>query len=183
MNHTSLLVVPVICLLAVIVIAFMVARKRRSDRLRARFGPEYDRVVKQEGGVRQAEGVLTFREKRREKLAIRELSASDRTRYEANWEEVQGRFVDDPAGAVTVADRMVADVMRTRGYPVGDFEQRAADISVDHPVVVDQYRAAHSIAIRHERGQATTEDLRKAMVHYRALFQELIGAQLHRKQA
>jgi hypothetical protein len=183
MNHTSLLVVPVICLLAVIVIAFMVARKRRSDRLRARFGPEYDRVVKQEGGVRQAEGVLTFREKRREKLAIRELSASDRTRYEANWEEVQGRFVDDPAGAVTVADRMVADVMRTRGYPVGDFEQRAADISVDHPVVVDQYRAAHSIAIRHDRGQATTEDLRKAMVHYRALFQELIGAQLHRKQA
>jgi len=183
MNHTSLLVVPVICLLAVIVIAFMVARKRRSDRLRVRFGPEYDRLVKQEGGVRQAEGVLTFREKRREKLAIRELSASDRTRYEANWEEVQGRFVDDPAGAVTVADRMVADVMRTRGYPVGDFEQRAADISVDHPVVVDQYRAAHSIAIRHERGQATTEDLRKAMVHYRALFQELIGAQLHRKQA
>src|SRR5580704_3302438 len=183
MNHTSLLVVAVICLLAVIVIAFMVARKRRSDRLRARFGPEYDRVVKQEGGVRQAEGVLTFREKRREKLAIRELSASDRTRYEANWEEVQGRFVDDPAGAVTVADRMVADVMRTRGYPVGDFEQRAADISVDHPVVVDQYRAAHSIAIRHDRGQATTEDLRKAMVHYRALFQELIGAQLHRKQA
>jgi hypothetical protein len=183
MNHTSLLVVPVICLLAVIVIAFMVARKRRSDRLRARFGPEYDRVVKQEGGVRQAEGVLTFREKRREKLAIRELSASDRTRYEANWEEVQGRFVDDPAGAVTVADRMVADVMRTRGYPVGDFEQRAADISVDHPVVVDQYRAAHSIAIRHDRGQVTTEDLRKAMVHYRALFQELIGAQLHRKQA
>ncbi len=183
MNHTSLLVVAVICLLAVIVVAFMVARKRRSDRLRARFGPEYDRVVKQEGGVRQAEGVLTFREKRREKLAIRELSASDRTRYEANWEEVQGRFVDDPAGAVTVADRMVADVMRTRGYPVGDFEQRAADISVDHPVVVDQYRAAHSIAIRHERGQATTEDLRKAMVHYRALFQELIGAQLHRKQA
>lgn len=91
--------------------------------------------------------------------------------------------MDDPAGAVTVADRMVADVMRTRGYPVGDFEQRAADISVDHPVVVDQYRAAHSIAIRHERGQATTEDLRKAMVHYRALFQELIGAQLHRKQA
>jgi hypothetical protein len=183
MNQTLLLVVVVICLLAVIIIAFMWARKRRSDRLRARFGPEYDRVVKQEGGVRQAEGVLAFREKRRENLAIRELSASDRTRYEANWEEVQGRFVDDPAGAVTVADRMVADVMRTRGYAVGDFEQRAADISVDHPVVVDQYRAAHSIAIRHDRGQATTEDLRKAMVHYRALFQELIGAQLHRKQA
>lgn len=183
MNHTQLLALVIIGLIVVIAVAFLVARKRRSDHLRARFGPEYDRVVKQEGGVRRAEGVLEFREKRRDKFVIRDLTPADKVRYEANWEEVQGRFVDDPAGAVAVADQLVGDVMRARGYPVGEFEQNAADISVDYPVVVDNYRAAHSIAVRHGRGQATTEDLRRAMVHYRTLFQELVGAPLLRQKA
>jgi hypothetical protein len=183
MNHTQSLAVVVIGLIAVAVIAFLVARKRRSDHLRARFGPEYDRVVKQEGGVHRAEGVLEFREKRREKLAIRPLAPTDRARYEVKWEEVQGRFVDDPAGAVAMADQLVAEVMQSRGYPVGDFEQRAADISVDYPVVVDNYRAAHSIAVRHSRGESSTEDLRRGMVHYRTLFQELLGPSLERKEA
>jgi len=164
----------VIALVVVAAIAFATSRKRRSVKLKQRFGPEYDRVLQQEGDPRKAEGVLEFRQKRREKFKIRPLSASDRTAFETRWREVQARFVDDPAGAVTVAESLVTDVMQARGYPIGEFEQRAADLSVDYPVIVDNYRAAHSIAVRHGAGQASTEDLRQAMVHYRALFQELL---------
>ena len=187
MTHTQLLAI-VIVVIAVAVIGFLVMRKRRSDQLRARFGPEYDRVVRQEGGVRQAEGILEFRQKRIENLTIRPLSATQQAEFGSRWTDVQSQFVDDPKGAVTTADQLVNEVMRARGDPMGDFEQRAADISVDHPIVVDQYRAAHSIALRHDRGQASTEDLRKAMVHYRALFEELLGTrpsqnELQRKEA
>jgi hypothetical protein len=176
MSHEQLLVVLII-LVAAAVVGFLVMRKRRSDQLRARFGPEYDRVVRQAGGVRQAEGVLEMRQNRLEKLAIHPLTSAQQADFAARWDEVQSQFVDDPKRAVTAADRLVGSVMQARGYPVSDFEQRAADISVDHPVVVDHYRAAHSIAVRHDRGQATTEDLRKAMVHYRTLFHELLGRQ------
>jgi hypothetical protein len=144
-------------------------------KLRERFGPEYDRVVKQQGDPRKAEGVLEFREKRREKFTIRPLAAADRSSFALGWNEVQSRFVDDPRGSVTVAESLVSEVMQARGYPVGEFEQRAADISVDYPLVVENYRAAHAIAQRHSAGQASTEDLRQAMVHYRKLFQELLG--------
>lgn len=175
MNQSQVLILVVV--LAVIVVAaivFVAVRKRRSAKLRERFGPEYDRVLKQEGDPRKAEGVLEFREKRREKFKVRPLSAADRSSFAVRWNEVQARFVDDPRGAVTVADSLVTDVMQARGYPIGEFEQRAADISVDHPVVVENYRSAHDIAMRHSTGRVSTEDMRQAMVHYRALFQELL---------
>jgi FtsZ-interacting cell division protein ZipA len=176
MNQTELLVVIVVIpVIAVAGILFFAMRKRRSQKLRERFGPEYDRVVKQEGDPRKAEGVLEFREKRREKFTIRPLAAADRSSFVLRWNEVQSRFVDDPRGAVTVAESLVSEVMQARGYPIGEFEQRAADISVDYPLVVENYRAAHAIAQRHSAGQASTEDLRQAMVHYRKLFQELLG--------
>src|SRR5260370_3333246 len=146
-------------------------RKRRSQNLRERFGPEYDRVVKQQGDPRKAEGVLEFREKRREKFTIRPLAAADRSSFAVRWNEVQSRFVDDPRGAVTVAESLVSELMQARGYPIGEFEQRSADISGDYPVVVENYRAAHAIALRHRASQASTEDLRPAMVHYPTLFQ------------
>jgi hypothetical protein len=176
MNQTQLLVViVVVAVTAVAGILFFAMRKRRSQKLRERFGPEYDRVVKQEGDPRKAEGVLEFREKRREKFTIRPLAAADRSSFALRWNEVQSRFVDDPRGAVTIAESLVSEVMQARGYPIGEFEQRAADISVDYPLVVENYRAAHAIAQRHSAGQASTEDLRQAMVHYRKLFQELLG--------
>jgi FtsZ-interacting cell division protein ZipA len=164
----------VIALIVIAAIAFATSRKRRSLKLKQRFGPEYDRVVQQEGDARKAEGVLEFRQKRREKFKLRALTAADKSSFDIRWREVQARFVDDPKGAVTVADSLVTDVMQARGYPVGEFEQKAADLSVDYPVIVDNYRAAHAIALRHGAGQASTEDLRQAMVHYRTLFQELL---------
>jgi len=167
----------VIALIVVAAIAFATSRKRRSMRLKQRFGPEYDRVLKQEGDPRKAEGVLEFRQKRREKFKIRPLTAADRSDFDLRWREVQARFVDDPPGAVTLAESLVTEVMQARGYPVGEFDQQSADLSVDYPVIVDNYRAAHAIAIRHRSGQASTEDLRQAMVHYRALFQELLEEQ------
>ena len=164
----------VVAVVVIAAIAFVTSRRRRSQKLRERFGPEYDRVVKQEGDPRKAEGVLEFRQKRRDKFHIRPLPAADRSSFVARWNEVQARFVDDPRGAVTMADSLVADVMQALGYPIGEFEQRAADLSVDYPLIVENYRAAHAMAARHSEGKAITEDLRQAMVHYRLLFQELL---------
>jgi hypothetical protein len=184
MDRNQLLIIVVfVALIVVALSAYFTMRRRRSLRLRERFGPEYDRVVRREGDVRKGEGVLEFREKRREHFRLRPLSSVDKSSFEQRWNEVQARFVDDPKGAVTVADSLVMEVMQARGYPVGDFEQRAADISVDYPVVVENYRSAHEIALRHNRGQASTEDLRKAMVHYRTLFQELLETNQMRKEA
>jgi len=177
MDQNRMMVLIAIVVIAVIVlaaIAFVASRKRRSTKLKERFGPEYDRVLRQEGDARKAEGVLEFRQQRREKFKIRPLTAADKSGFATRWNEVQARFVDDPRGAVTVADSLVTDVMQARGYPIGEFEQRAADISVDYPLVVENYRAAHDIALRHSAGKASTEDLRQAMVHYRLLFQELL---------
>lgn len=178
MNQTQIVILVVVVVIAIMVVAaigYVSSRKRRSRKLQEHFGPEYERVLKQEGDQRKAEGVLEFREKRREKFTIRPLSASDRQNFAARWREVQARFVDDPRGAVTVADSLVTDVMQARGYPIGEFDQRAADLSVDYPKIVDNYRAGHEIALRHSTGQASTEDLRQAMVHYRVLFEELLG--------
>lgn len=183
-NQPLVIVVVIIAVIALAAIAFVTSRKRRSGKLRERFGPEYDRVLQQEGDRRKAEGVLEFREKRREKFKIRPLSETDKSSFAVRWREVQARFVDDPRGAVTVADALVTEVMQARGYPIGEFDQRAADISVDHPIVVENYRAGHGIAVRHSSGQASTEDLRQAMVHYRVLFQELLEErQVQRKGA
>jgi hypothetical protein len=162
---------------AVIVVAGIVAaamRQRRSATLQQRFGPEYDRTVQQRGSRREAEVELGSRVERRERLEIRALSPAARERYLESWTQVQTQFVDNPAGAVTAADELVASVMNERGYPMDDFEARAADISVDHPQVVERYRSAHGIAQKNDRGEATTEDLRQALKHYRALFEELL---------
>jgi len=150
-------------------------RKRRSERLRTQFGgSEYDRAVK-EDGRRLAEAGLNERTARVESLNIRPLAQGDRSRFLELWRRVEARFVDGPGGAVTEADQLLGDVMSTRGYPVSDFEQRAADISVDHPLVLENYRTAHDIALRQRKGEANTEDLRQAMIHYRTLFEELVG--------
>jgi len=164
---------------AVLVVAGIVAwfslRKRRTEKLRAQFGAEYDRAVKEDGGRRHAEAGLKERTARVDSLNIRPLTSGDRARFVESWSRVQARFVDGPGGAVTEADQLLRDVMSTRGYPVSDFEQRAADISVDHPLVMENYRTAHAIAVRQTQGQANTEDLRQAMIHYRTLFDELVG--------
>jgi hypothetical protein len=165
---------------AVIVIvavgAWLYARKRRATTagLRQKFGPEYDRAVLAHGS--KAEGKLADREKRVESLNIRDLDSMEHERYSRQWQEVQSRFVDSPKGAVAEADDLVSSVMKVRGYPMVDFEQRAADISVDHPRVVENYRSAHTIALRAGKEGATTEDLRTAMIHYRSLFEELVQA-------
>jgi hypothetical protein len=153
----------------------IVTRRRRG--LQQTFGPEYDRTVADAPSRRQGESELAERQKRREELEIKALDPGARERYRREWQRAQERFVDDPPGAVGEADRLIQDVMRERGYPVQDFEQRAADVSVDHPEVVSNYRAAHGISVASERGKATTEDLRTAMVHYRSLFAELLEAE------
>jgi len=159
---------------AVVALVWFMLSRRRSEQLRQRFGPEYDHTLQTEGTARRAERELEARAKRVEALHIRPLSPEDAGRFDRGWRAVQTRFVDDPKGAVAEADRLVGEVMSERGYPVGDFEQRVADVSVDHPDVVMNYRAAREIALLHSRGQASTEDLRQAMVHYRALFRDLL---------
>jgi FtsZ-interacting cell division protein ZipA len=182
-QHQVTILIAVVAAVAVIaVVGFFVSRKRRSQQLRQRFGPEYDRVVKKEGEVGRAEGVLELRAKRREEFELRPLPEATRADFADRWRITQSQFVDDPKGSVTRADQAVSELMASRGYPVADFEQRAADISVDHPVVVENYRAAHDIALRHSRGQASTEDLRKAMVHYRSLFDELLQDSLPKRK-
>jgi hypothetical protein len=157
---------------------WLFTRKRRTERLRAQFGEaEYSRTVKESGSQRRAEAALDERAGRVEGLHIRPLTLGDRTRFIESWSRIQARFVDGPGGAVTDADQLLGDVMSTRGYPMSDFEQRAADISVDHPLVLDNYRAAHRSAVRQTRGEASTEDLRQAMIHYRTLFEELVSEQ------
>ena len=171
-----LLIIAVIVVVAIVaVIGFVVSRKRRTRNLRERFGPEYDRVVRKEGKVARAEDVLEIRAKRRERFTLHPLTEATRAEFAERWRIAQSHFVDDPKASVSEADQVVIQLMQTRGYPMADFEQRAADISVDHPVVVENYRAGHNIALRDARGQASTEDLRKAMVHYRTLFEELLG--------
>ena len=169
----STIIIVAVVIIALIVIVWVIGRKRRTDALRRRFGPEYERTVREQG-PNKAETVLLERKQRVEKFSIRALSASERERFISEWRSVQSRFVDDPKGAVTDADKLVVQVMQARGYPMSDFDQRAADISVDHPQVVDNYRAAHEIAVRHRRGEATTEDLRNAMLYYRSLFDDLL---------
>jgi len=168
------IIIGVLVALAVVVIAFVLMQKRRSEELRGKFGPEYERLVREHGDARHAERELDGRVERVKQLHIKPLSADHRARFAEAWRSDQARFVDDPKGAVVEADHLVADLMQVRGYPVGDFEQRAADVSVDHPHVVQNYRTAHDIAVREQRGEASTEDLRKAMVHYRALFEDLL---------
>jgi hypothetical protein len=164
--------------LALLVWNAVAARRRKG--LQERFGSEYDHTVADAPNRREAEAELSEREKRRKELEIRPLEPEAHDRYASQWQNTQAQFVDNPEEAVGEADRLIQQVMRDRGYPVDDFEQRAADLSVDHPEMISNYRAAHGISIANERGKASTEDLRTAMVHYRALFVELLEEQPER---
>jgi FtsZ-interacting cell division protein ZipA len=164
--------IAVVGVLAVVV--WQALARRRTGRLQQRFGPEYDRAVGTTDSKREAEAELQAREERREQLEIRPLSQAARDRYVQSWQSVQAQFVDDPRGAVAQADSLIQSVMADRGYPVDDFEQRAADVSVDHPQVVENYRHGHQLAQASADGSDSTENLRQAMRHYRALFDELV---------
>jgi hypothetical protein len=171
------IIVLVIALVAAIGAAiWLFMRNRQTAALQDRFGPEYDRALEAHRDQREAERELRQREERIEHLNIRPLEREERARFADRWQAVQSRFVDDPTGATDEADELVGEVRAARGYPVGDFEQRAADVSVNHPRVVEHYRAAHEIAMRNARGDADTEQLRQALVHFRALFEELLEA-------
>ena len=170
-------VVVVILVIVVAVALYVRKRKKTTAGLRDRFGPEYQRAVQTHGTERRAEAKLVDREKRVEKFKLRDLDPTERERFSGQWNSVQSRFVDYPKGAVTEADELVSSLMQTRGYPVTNFDQAAADISVDHPRVVDNYRSAHEIALRLRKGEASTEDLRTAMIQYRSLFEELVQLQ------
>jgi hypothetical protein len=173
----STMQVVLIIVIAIIVIAALVAgyvmTRRRS--LRQRFGPEYDRVVEESGSRHEAERELRARERRHAELDLRQLSEESRRRYTEEWEEVQARFVDAPDEAVRAGDELVTRLVAERGYPTGDFDEQLADLSVEHAHTLTRYREAHEIAERQERGEATTEQLRQALMHYRALFGELVG--------
>lgn len=176
MDNTAL--ISIIVILAMVIVAgaaYFIIQKRRTEQLRTRFGPEYDRTLKETGKRSEAEATLGERAKRVEHLKLRPLTREESVRFTEAWKRIQSLFVDDPKAAVTQADQLLGEVMSTRGYPVTDFNQRAADISVDHPRVVENYRAGHDIALRHAKGEASTEDLRQAMIHYRTLFNDLVG--------
>lgn len=170
----NLLIVLAVVALAALVGGWLLYSKRRSEHLRSRFGSEYDHQVEELGSRSKAEADLAEREKRVSKLSIRPLSPADQDRFLDRWTKVQATFVDDPERSVDYADALLAEVMSARGYPVSDFEQRAGDISVDHPNVVQHYRAGHDIALRHRKGEASTDELRQALIHYRSLFEELV---------
>ncbi len=176
-TQTWLIVVAVAVLVLIALAAWFFYQKKQSQKLQQRFGPEYKRAIDQLGSRTKAESELKEREKRVERLHIIPLAPPEAARFSQAWKAVQSRFVDNPKNAVVEADKLVRELMQKRGYPVGDFERRAADISVDHPNVVENYRVAQAIAMRAERGGADTEELRKAVVHYRALFAELLEVQ------
>jgi hypothetical protein len=172
MNETLVLVAIIVVLLAVV--GWLVYERRQSTELRSTFGPEYERTVNDTGDRRAAEDELRERQERVQALEIRPLSAAARDRYAKEWREVQALFVDEPRTSIDAADDLIGRVMQDRGYPVSDFDQRVADVSVQHPNVVEHYRAAHAIAERQDEVGTETEDLRQAMVHYRALFEDLL---------
>ncbi|MFD0890350.1 hypothetical protein ACFQ08_37900 [Streptosporangium algeriense] len=174
MSTVIWVVVIVVAVVAVIAVGFAVLQQRRRHRLRDRFGPEYDRTVRERDNRREAEQELLAREQRFSGLDIRPLAPEARDGYARKWMEVQERFVDAPGFAVTEADHLVTSVMTERGYPTADFEQRLSDLSVAHGRTLDHYRQAHGISGRAAHQEASTEELRQAMVHYRVLFEELL---------
>lgn len=177
-----MIVIVLAALLAAGAVAWMLYEKQRTSRLKRQFGPEYERTVKEAGTRRRAEAELESRARRVGMLELRELPPADRDRFAQRWRDAQAHFVDDPAPAVAEASALVKEVLGARGYPVGNFDRRAADISVDHPTVVENYREARRIALASERGHAFTEDLRRAMVLYRALFEEVLGTHAYEMQ-
>jgi hypothetical protein len=173
----------VLIAIAGLIVAASAGRRKRTDSLKQQFGPEYERTVADVGEQQAAEKELVARKRERDKLDIRPLTRDALQAYSQRWRHVQTAFVDNPSSALDDADRLLMEVMRERGYPVDDFDQRAADISVDHPTVVENYRAAHAIHVSNETGDAGTEKQRQAFVHYRALFDKLLEDNDHRPQA
>ena len=169
-----ILIVAAVVILAVAIALWVYMQKQRTKRLRSRFGPEYNRTVRTEGSNKDAERILEAREKRIQQIEVKPLSDRERESFAQAWEQEQAHFVDQPREAVNNADRLVTEVMKARGYPMGDFDQRAADVSVGHPVVVENYRIAHYIALRDRKEPVSTETLREAMIHYRTLFADLL---------
>ena len=178
----AMMIVIAVAILAIGAAVWMYMQKKRTQELRSKFGPEYDKAIDTHKDRSHAESDLEKRAKRVAQFHIRPLSGDERTRYAEDWRLEQSLFVDDPRAAVKHADTLVQDVMKHRGYPVSDFEQNAADLSVDHPRVVENYRIAREIAVRDARGQSSTEDLRKAMVSYRALFEDLLEQHVDRPE-
>jgi len=178
--NTTYFIIAVVLVVVVIgaILALWFASRNHSKRLHDQFGSEYDHTVQTMGGKKKAHAELDERQKHVESLNIRPLSATERERYLADWATVQSKFVDEPGQAIVAADRLITEVMQVRAYPVSDFEQRAADVSVSYPTLVTNYRAAREIAIRNEQDQADTEELRQAMIHYRSLFEELLGPEI-----
>lgn len=175
MNPNVAIAIAFIVGVVVGVVVMFAVQQARTTRLKKQFGPEYGRVIADTGDRYKTEAVLEERHHRVRQLNIRALTATERASCQEAWKSVQARFVDDPTGALKEADTLIGKVMAVEGYPVTEFEQRAEDISVDHPIVVENYREGHAIAIRNEQGRATTEDMRKAMINYRKLFEELVG--------
>ena len=174
LSPLEMIVIAVVVILSIAGLFWLYMRNRKTAALRQKFGSEYNRAVLVHGSERKAEAKLEDREKRIEKLSIRDLTPIEHERFAKRWEEVQARFVDSPKGAVMEADDLVSSLMKARGYPVADFDQRADDISVDHPLVVENYRSAHETTMRVGRLEASTDELRTAMIHYRTLYEELM---------
>lgn len=188
MDKTTIIIVlaALVAVAAIAAAVWMYLQKKQTKRLHSRFGTEYDRLAAAEGDRGRAEKALHEREKRVEKLKLVPLSPEDRDRFTGAWQLEQAGFVDDPRTAVANADKLVNEVMKARGYPMGDFEQRAADISVDHSLVVTNYRIAHDVALRDRGGETSTEELRTALLHYRMLFEDLLevhGAEPEKQKA
>jgi hypothetical protein len=180
----EIVAIVLVALLGLAAVGFVLySRQQRKARLQENFGPEYQRTVEETGGTGQAEKELEARERRVEKLHILELSPDQQRGFADRWRIAQAHFVDDPSGAISEADELVMAVMNARGYPLSDFDQRAADVSVEHPEVVQNYRAAHTIAEKNTKNGSSTEDLRQAMVYYRSLFDELLGASASAQQS
>jgi uncharacterized protein YneF (UPF0154 family) len=174
MDTTLIIIVVVVVVIVGVILGLVFSRRNRSTQLQEKFGPEYDRTVQSMGGEKKAQTELNDRQKHVETLDIRPLSVSEHDRYLAEWTAVQSKFVDEPGQAIVDADRLIMEVMQIRGYPISDFEQRAADISVKYPALVTNYRGAREIANKNKLGQANTEELRQAMIYYRSLFEELL---------
>jgi hypothetical protein len=181
-TQTWIILAAAVALGLVAIGVWLYTRRKQSHRLQEHFGPEYDRTVNELGGRTKGESDLKAREKRVERLEILPLAPSEAARFTEAWRALQSRFVDNPKGVVVQAEQVVRELMEKRGYPMGDFERRAGDISVDHPDVVANYRSAQAIALREQKGMADTEELRKAVVHYRALFDELLEVREPRQE-
>jgi hypothetical protein len=181
-TQTWIIIAAALALGLVAIGTWLYTRRKQSHRLQEHFGPEYDRTVNESGSRSKGESELKAREKRVERLELIPLAAPEAARFSEAWQALQSRFVDNPKGVVVQAEQLVRELMEKRGYPMGDFERRAGDISVDHPEVVANYRAAQAIAVRDQRGSADTEELRKAVVHYRALFDELLEVKVSKRE-